>query len=76
MGTANSQICDFGHAQKLYHRPSLLVESHIEMLVQLIYLFGLQPLLGIGELADGAVDVELSRPQISSVPISMCPPNI
>ena len=76
VGTANRQMGGFWQGQASNHSPGLLVEVNIEVLVQLFNFLSLHPLLRICELADSAIDVELSRPQISSVLISMCSPDI
>jgi len=50
-----------------YHQPGALVEVDIKMVVELNNALFLQPLLGIGELANCAIEVELAGSQISSL---------
>ena len=51
------------------HGPGLLIELNIEVLVQLLHFLLLEPLLCVGELANSALDVELS---CTEIPATLC----
>ena len=50
----------------VYHLPGSLICLDIIMLVQIFHLLLLQPMFGVGELANCAVDVKLSRSKVPS----------
>lgn len=49
-----------------YHCSGSLIEINIEMLIELFYVLFLQPFLCVGELTNGAFNVELSSSKVSS----------
>ena len=59
--------------QELYHLPSPLIYFDIIMLVQFLYPLLLQPMFCIGELANCAIDVELSGSEVPSSKGQHCP---
>lgn len=58
-GQSDPRSCAVGGSA--YHEAGFFVGLDVEMVVELFYALLLEPFLCVGKLADGAIDVELSR---------------
>ncbi len=64
---ARSDVWGGGQICPAYHQPGLLVCFDVKVVVELFHPLFLEPLLRVGELPDGALDIELAGSEISTV---------